>query len=130
MTPDAFPSCERIATVIDHCRRLGLSLKCTAGLHHPVRHQSTEPAVMMHGFLNVFGAGMLSHALGVDREVLTACVAETDPAAFSFSDAGFAWRDHLVAPDALTRARGSFLCGFGSCSFADPLADLRELGLV
>jgi hypothetical protein len=130
VTPDAFPSCERIAAVIDHCRRLGLPLKCTAGLHHPVRHQSAEPAVMMHGFLNVFGAGMLSHALGAEREVLTACVAETDPTAFSFSEGGFAWRDHLVTSAALKHAREGFLCGFGSCSFAEPREDLNELGLM
>jgi hypothetical protein len=130
VTPGAFPSCERVAGFIDICRRLGLPLKCTAGLHHPVRHQAAEPAVMMHGFLNVFGAGLLSHALGTDLETLTACVAETDPDAFKFDDNGFAWRDHFVAAAALDQARTGFLPGFGSCSFDEPRDDLRNLGLL
>ena len=130
VTVEAFPSCERIARFIDRCRRLGLPLKCTAGLHHPVRHQATEPPVMMHGFLNVFGAGILAHATGADVEVLTECVAETDPSAFTFSAEGFAWREHKVATADLETARAGFLAGFGSCSFAEPCADLRTLGLL
>jgi len=130
VAPEAFPTCERIAAFIDTCRRLGLPLKCTAGLHHPVRHQAAEPPVMMHGFLNVFGAGVLAHALGADRDVLAACVADTDAAAFSLSNEGFRWRDHRVALPDLERARESFLSGFGSCSFAEPREDLRSLGLI
>ncbi len=130
VTPEAFPSSERIAGFIDTCRRLGLPLKCTAGLHHPVRHQSADPPAMMHGFLNVFGAGILAHALGVGPEILAACVNETDPAAFSFSDDKFSWRDHQVTAEALEKARESFLSGFGSCSFAEPRDDLRGLGLL
>ena len=130
VTPEAFPSCERVAGFIDRCRRLGLPLKCTAGLHHPVRHQAAEPPVMMHGFLNVFGAGILAHALGAGIDVLTACISETDPGAFAFSDDGFAWRDHLVPAGALAQARDGFLSGFGSCSFDEPRDDLRALGLM
>jgi hypothetical protein len=130
VTPEAFPTCERVAGFIDNCRRLGLPLKCTAGLHHPVRHQAAEPAVMMHGFLNVFGAGVLAHGLGAGVDILTACVAETDPAAFGFSEGGFSWRDHVVDAAALDRAREGFLPGFGSCSFNEPRDDLRNLGLL
>ncbi|MEN8007909.1 MAG: hypothetical protein ABFS42_12900 [Candidatus Krumholzibacteriota bacterium] len=130
VVPEAFPGCERIAAFIDTCRRLGLPLKCTAGLHHPVRHQAVQPPVMMHGFLNVFGAGILAHAAAVDREVLTACVAETDPEAFTFSAEGFTWREHFVAVADLDRARAGFLAGFGSCSFAEPREDLRTLGIL
>jgi len=130
ITPEAFPSCERIAGFIDTCRKLGVPLKCTAGLHHPIRHLAADPQVMMHGFLNVFGAGILAHALGTGREMLTACVSETDPGAFSFSDDRFAWRDHLVTTEALVQAREGFLSGFGSCSFDEPRDDLRVLGLM
>lgn len=130
VTPEAFPSCERVAGFIDICRRLGLPLKCTAGLHHPVRHQAVDPAVMMHGFLNVFGAGVLAYSQGVELEILTDCVAETDPEAFGFSKDGFFWRDHAVDAAALDRAREGFLPGFGSCSFNEPRDDLRTLGLL
>ncbi len=130
VTAEAFPSCERIAAVIHRCAELDLPLKCTAGLHHPVRHRATEPDVMMHGFLNVFGAGLLAWGLQAELEVLTACVAETDPSAFVFTEEFFAWRDHRVDIKAMDRIRRESLSGFGSCSFAEPRSDLQSLGVL
>ena len=130
VTADAFPSCERIAAVIHQCASLDLPLKCTAGLHHPVRHRAVEPDVMMHGFLNVFGAGLLAWALNAELDLLTACVAETDPAAFTFTEDFFAWRDHKVEVEAMRQIRRRSLSGFGSCSFEEPRADLRSLGVL
>ncbi len=130
VTPGAFPSCERIAAVIHECARLDLPLKCTAGLHHPVRHRAAAPDVMMHGFLNVFGAGLLAWSAQADLDVLVECVTETDPAAFAFTGDTFAWRDHRVDAEAMRRIRSRSLSGFGSCSFNEPRADLQTLGLL
>lgn len=127
---DAFPSVHRIALVIAHCRDLQLALKCTAGLHHPVRHQATEPAVMMHGFLNVFGAGLLAHAHGWDVDKLSAVVSDTTAESFHFEADNFRWRDHTVSAKAVRELRPQFLCGFGSCSFDEPRDDLQNLGLL
>ena len=104
----ALPGVERVAAFILACREARLPLKCTAGLHHPVRHRASEPDVMMHGFLNVFGAGLLAHALGADLDTLTACLTETDPDAFAFGDNGFAWRDHFVAASTNHEAMNEF----------------------
>lgn len=128
--PEAFPSVERVAAFILACRESHLPLKCTAGLHHPVRHRAQEPDVMMHGFLNVFGAGVLAYGGLLDPDRITACVAETDPAAFALGGSGFAWRDHHVDAATVAAARRDFLGGFGSCSFAEPRADLQELDIL
>lgn len=128
--PEAFPSVERVADFILACREVHLPLKCTAGLHHPVRHQSTDPDVMMHGFLNVFGAGILAYGGLLDRETIIACVAETDPAAFVFAEGGFRWRDHRATASVVASARQNFLGGFGSCSFSEPRADLQDLTIL
>jgi len=130
VTPEAFPSVERIATVIHRCAALNLPLKCTAGLHHPVRHQAEQPHVMMHGFLNVFGAGMMAWAEKADVATLIQCVAETDPSAFKFEAAGFSWRDHHIDKKTLSDIRHQSLAGFGSCSFTEPRADLQNLGML
>lgn len=126
----AFPAVERLAGIIDHCRRLDLPLKFTAGLHHPVRHLAREPRVTMHGFFNVFGAGLLAFGLNADLAEVEACLAETDPAAFAFSGREFAWRDRRVPAAAVANLRRDRLRGFGSCSFDDPRRDLRALGLL
>lgn len=130
VTADAFPTCERIATVIQHCVQWDLALKCTAGLHHPVRHRASEPDVMMHGFLNVFGAGLLAWAERPDRAVLVACLEETDPHAFTLAGDAFAWRDYRVRAATMRRVRSRALCGFGSCSFTEPRTDLQSLGVL
>lgn len=130
VTVDAFPSTGRLAGIITTCRDLRLPLKCTAGLHHPVRHRSREPDVMMHGFLNVFGAGLLAVALDAGPDVVRGCLEETDPAAFGFGPDGFRWRDLAVSTAEIGAARAGMLCGFGSCSFTEPREDLQQLGLL
>jgi hypothetical protein len=130
VTPEAFPTVERVATVIHHCATLDLPLKCTAGLHHPVRHQAVEPLAMMHGFLNVFGAGVLAWGNQADLATVTECVTETDPAAFHFDETGFSWRNQHVASSTLRQIRSQSLAGFGSCSFNEPREDLKNLGLL
>lgn len=127
---EAFPDVERVAAFILRCRDAGLPLKCTAGLHHPVRHRATAPDVVMHGFLNVFGAAVLAWGADLGAADVAACVAETAPGAFVFDDTGFAWRDHGLATDDLSAVRCDRLGGFGSCSFEEPRDDLAALGLL
>ena len=93
-----------MAAVIALAGELDLPLKFTAGLHHPVRRRPPDPDVMMHGFLNVFGAGILARGAGLAGDDLIACLAETDPAAFRFDDETFAWRGLRV--DAAAVAAG------------------------
>ena len=62
----AFPSPEQVAAVLHCCLVHRVPLKCTAGLHHPLRHHHAAVQVMMHGFINVFGAGVLGQVHGLD----------------------------------------------------------------
>jgi hypothetical protein len=129
LTAAAFPPPARVATVIARARELGVALKFTAGLHHPVRHRAREPEVMMHGFLNVFGAACLAWGADLAADELVACIAETDPGAFVFAGEAFTWRGHTVDAATIRNLRSRWLCGFGSCSFAEPRDDLFKLGL-
>ncbi|MGD9547532.1 MAG: hypothetical protein AB7V45_08270 [Candidatus Krumholzibacteriia bacterium] len=130
LRPENVPAVSRVAGILAACARSAVPLKCTAGLHHPVRHLADEPEVMMHGFFNVFGAGLLAASGQASGRELESCVAETDPAAFSFTEEAFAWRHRAVAADRIEEIRRRSLCGFGSCSFAEPVADLQALGLL
>jgi hypothetical protein len=130
LTPDAFPPPERVALVIAECRKWGVPLKCTAGLHHPVRYHDTAIDVMSHGFLNVFGAGLLAHARQLTRDEITQCLLDEDPASFQFTDKGFTWRDRNMTVAEIATARREGMISFGSCSFDEPSEDLRRLGLL
>jgi hypothetical protein len=127
VTADAFPAAEAIANFIRACAERGVAFKATAGLHHPVRcvkpltYEADAPRGTMHGFVNVFMAA----ALPVRAEEI---LLESDPRAFAFDDEAASWRGNRVATETLRDVRQRFAISFGSCSFEEPVADLKELG--
>jgi hypothetical protein len=123
----AFPSCEQVAFVIAACRDAKVPLKFTAGLHHPVRHFNAGVQTHMHGFLNVFVAGVLAHARGLSEEQLRPILGEEDAKEFAFDDAGLRWKDWQATTDEIAAAR-RIVTSFGSCRFDEPRNDLRALG--
>ncbi len=126
----AFPTPEQVAFTLVACARAGRPFKATAGLHHPLRHFDRALGVPMHGFLNVFGAGVLAAVLDLTEEQLRPIVEDEDAAHFQFTDTAFHWKDHAAPLDAIARARAERVISFGSCSFDEPRADLRTLGLL
>lgn len=127
ITPDAFPAIENIAEFLRACKAKGVAFKATAGLHHPLRcvrpltYEPNAPLGTMHGFLNVFlAAALLDHADGI--------LVESDPKAFTFDDDGASWRGHRVSTADIIAMRRDFATSFGSCSFEEPIGDLKELG--
>lgn len=105
------PSDIELAEVIVGAAARGLPLKATQGLHHAVR-RGTE-----HGFLNLLVACAAALRSG---DVLAALTEESAT-------------DLLRgAPDAdlARRVRSELLVSYGSCSIEEPVADLRELGIL
>jgi hypothetical protein len=124
----AFPEPHQVAAFIATGAAAGLPFKATAGLHHAIRHYDADPGVMRHGFLNLLAAAALA-STGAPAAQLVAVIEETDPAAFGVTASGLRWRDTRVAIVDLVRAREQF-AAYGSCSFAEPVADLVSLGMV
>lgn len=124
----AFPSTEQIARAIIACRERRVPLKCTAGLHHPLRHFDASVQTKMHGFVNVFGAGLLASAHNLDANTLQTILEDEDASHFRFDENGFAWRECFVSNETIAQLRGDALLSFGSCSFDEPREDLRALG--
>ncbi len=129
VTADAFPSPEQIAWTIAEVREAGIPMKCTAGLHHPVRHFNQSVNTKMHGFINVFGAGVLAFANGISQVQIQSIIEDENPASFIFDEAGFEWKGLRVVTSEIARARQS-ITSFGSCSFDEPREDLRNLNLL
>jgi hypothetical protein len=101
------PSVEEVAAFFVAARDLELPFKATAGLHHPVRSERE------HGFLNFLCAADRA-AAGAGEAELREVLAGTDPAALGTGSA---------------KGRELFV-SIGSCSFAEPVEDLRELGIL
>ena len=139
-TPDLVPSVVDFARFIVLCAKLGVTMKATAGLHHALRGEhplgESGQAALQHGFLNVLVATALARdrvaEKGATHDVLMmveTVLDERDPAAFVFGDDALAWWDYRLAIEQVARARADFFTGFGSCSFDEPVADLRAMGL-
>lgn len=136
VTPDLFPSPTDIARFLHACHAADVPFKATAGLHHPVRaeqsltYDDNPPRAVMHGFLNVFLAAALVRVAGIDEPTTVRVLEETDAKAFVLTDTDAGWRDHTINLLELSRVRESFATGYGSCSFDEPIEDLRSLGLL
>ncbi len=135
--PEMIPLPEHIARFIDTCAQARVPFKATAGLHHPIRaeypltYDEHPPRAVMHGFLNVFLAACFRlHDRSFDGEAMTSILHETDAARFVFTDETIRWQTHELDIEALTHARGSFCLAYGSCSFSEPVNELRDLGLL
>ncbi|MBS1993679.1 MAG: hypothetical protein JSS83_24355 [Cyanobacteria bacterium SZAS LIN-3] len=127
---EAFPSPAEVAAFIEACAARRLPFKATAGLHHPVRseqpltYEKDSPRAVMHGFINVLMAAAFAWRGDKDIEPI---IAETDPGAFSFGERA-CWRDRCLTLDEIKDARQNFVHSVGSCSFEEPVHDLRALG--
>ena len=124
-----FPTVEQVVSFMTAARATGVPFKATAGLHHPVRHHDDDLDIMRHGFLNLLVAAALCDA-GETGPILSAALEETDELAFSVSPAALRWRDHAVTARAVQQIRTERFASYGSCSFAEPIADLTAMGVL
>lgn len=125
--PGAVPPAEQIAFVLTACRKAGIPVKFTAGLHHPLRHDDAKQKTKAHGFINVFVAGVLAHARQLPEDQLIPILEDEDPQSFRFDADALHWRDQTASVGDIVAAREQ-VTSFGSCSFDEPRADLRGLG--
>jgi hypothetical protein len=134
LTPDAIPGERHLLRFIRRCLDRGVAFKATAGLHHPLRgeyaltYESDAPRGVMYGFLNVFLTVAFVRQ-GADDGVAVALLDERDPASFEIGHRVVRWRGHEIGTDELRAARHEAVA-FGSCSFREPVDDLRRLGLL
>lgn len=133
LTPQAIPPPRDVARFLWTCHAAGASCKATAGLHHalpgeyPLTYEPDAPCGTMHGFINLLVAAAAVWTHGSGPAHLEPMLCERDPAQFRFTDEGVRWRDVFVETALLAETREAFLLSFGSCSFDEPVADLRAL---
>jgi hypothetical protein len=95
-----------------------------------LRHVEAGTGFPMHGFLNLLAACCLAHVHGAGADDLAAVLALEDPAAIGLDDGGLAVAGRHTGAAAMAEVRRAFFHGYGSCSFAEPVEDLRALGLL
>ena len=126
----AFPDAEQVAWVLVNAIDREVPLKCTAGLHHPLRRFDPGVQATMHGFLNVLLAGVFASVENLDEETLQPILLNDNPSRFVFEEGAVRWEEIVADVAAIEAARRQNLLSFGSCSFDEPRNDLRKLGLL
>lgn len=133
VTADSVPGLEVVARFLLACSREGVAWKATAGLHHAVRGVREiapgEPRVAMHGFVNLFLAGALAF-YAADERAIVKTLSEEDASAFRMDDDVIRWHDNALIVDQIEKARNDFAISFGSCSFTEPIDDLKAMGWI
>ena len=135
ITPESIPGSQQVARFILSCAESGVPFKATAGLHHPLHglHRLTShddsPRTPMHGFLNVFLASAFAKA-GAGLEEMIDLLNEESLDEFTFEDGCIRWRTNEFSSELLAETRQTFAIAFGSCSFDEPVEDLKTLSLL
>jgi hypothetical protein len=132
---DAIPSPQDLARFIFLCAKHRVAFKATAGLHHAIRglypltYAPDSPSGTMFGFLNVFLASAFAYS-GLSESDLVKILSETDLKHLSFNEGGARWRTHSLGISMLEEIRTHFVLSFGSCSFEEPIEDLKKYHLL
>jgi hypothetical protein len=136
ITPEEFPRSRDIIRFVRTCLAGNVPFKATAGLHHPIRcyrpltYADSGPSGTMHGFLNLFlmtGFARESYKPDMLEELMEEEFSEV----FHFDEQGITWRgDNSLSVWQIERLRRFSVQSFGSCSFEEPIEDLKALGLL
>ena len=135
VTENAFPDAEHVAGFLMSCAEHDVRFKATAGLHHPWRgrypltYDHAAPTAVMFGFLNVFVAAALARRGAAVEEIVGILQAERGTE-FRFAEDGVRWKEARVTRQELLESHATFALSFGSCSFEEPVNDLRRLALL
>ncbi|MBA3889726.1 MAG: hypothetical protein H0X64_04280 [Gemmatimonadaceae bacterium] len=135
VSEEQFPSSMQVARFLAECARLSLPFKATAGLHHPLRasyrltYEPESAHGTMFGFLNILLAAAAARA-GGDVIELAQLLDERSASALNFDGNAMRWRDFRFTANEIEAVRSRIALSFGSCSFEEPLAELRALRLL
>jgi len=135
LTPAAIPTVLQLAEILIALAEAQIPFKATAGLHHPLpgNHpldQEPSPTAKLHGFLNLAVlAALLYWRKLIPSEALD-LLKTTTLQDFRFQPDGLGWKDQFLTLEQITEARQRFWRSFGSCSFDQPVDDLKALQLL
>ena len=144
ITAEAFPNTAQLCQFIVACAKAQVPFKATAGLHHalpanyPLTYEPDSPLSYMQGFLNVAILAALVYWQKVTPEEALEVLQESSIEGLQLNADGIAWRvkpsyhneNHYLNLAEIEEVRKRFFRSFGSCSFQEPIDDLKELQLL
>ncbi len=130
LTASAIVSPEKLAHAFHLTAQHRVPFKLTAGLHLALRHYDAAVGSEVFGFLNVFSAAVLAWTAHLSETEIQLLLEEKSLQDLRFDGAGLAWKNHKASIAEIRQVRASGLRSFGSCSFREPVEDLKQLKLL
>jgi hypothetical protein len=134
VTAAEIPEPAAVLEFLSACAVERVAFKATAGLHHAVRgdapltYEPRSECATMFGHLNVLLAATACWQ-GRARGQVSALLTATGRSTLTFGKDGVRWGSHTFARDEIAAARRQFVLSIGSCSFTEPVDELRQLGV-
>jgi len=135
ITNDLFPPAANVARFMFACAEADVPFKATAGLHHArtgsyaLTYENGSASGTMFGFLNLFIAAAIVRTGGTAADAADA-LGETAFERFKFSNTAIRFETHSFSRAVCSRLRTEFAMSFGSCSFTEPISELKSLKLI
>ena len=132
---EAIPASSAIVAFLVTCARHGVRLKATAGLHHAIRgeyrltYEQRSATARMHGFVNFFIAATAAFE-GASETEIREILDDDEPGNFNANNDGLRWRARSFSSEAIREMREGLAISFGSCSFEEPMEEMRAMGWI
>ncbi|WP_019504922.1 hypothetical protein [Pleurocapsa sp. PCC 7319] len=136
LTAETFPKIDKLCQFIFASARTKVPFKATAGLHHllpgkyPLTYEPNSLSSSMQGFLNLSILASLVYWQKLTSDEASRVLQESSINSFQVQEDNIVWKDRQLNLSELRQARQYFFRSFGSCSFQEPLDELRELQLL
>lgn len=127
---ELIPNVDIVSAFIYACKKHQVSMKFTAGLHHPIRMYRGEVDNKMHGFINVFTAGFMAFHHDLSKNHIQDILLDENHLNFSFQKDRLVWKDLEILAEDIQMLRNNYLCSFGSCNFIDPVKEFIDLEII
>lgn len=136
LSAKSFPDVERLCQFIFASAEAQVPFKATAGLHHAlagnysVSYEKQSFSAHMQGFLNLSILAALVYGQKLTRKGALTILQESAIANFKFQEENITWQNQHLNLTELQKSRKCFFRSFGSCSFQEPVDELRGLQLI
>ena len=132
---EAIPASSSVAAFLVACAKCNVRLKATAGLHHAIRgeqrltYEPQSATACLHGFVNFFVAASATYEGAGEAEIVE-ILNDGERRDFNASNGELEWRGRSFSAEAIREMRARFAISFGSCSFEEPVEEIRAMGWI
>lgn len=133
--PEAIPPARQLVDFLEGAHQHRVPYKFTAGLHHawagdyPLTYASDAPRARLFGFVSLFGLACLHWCGRLNADQLLQALQQDGPLITADAQ-GLGYADQRCSPEEIAEYRQHGGRSFGSCSFDEPLQELKEMGWI